>query len=54
MNNWGAQLTALGFVPDEDFICRDDADGNADYIWRWLSAEPCPFPEAIREPIEPE
>lgn len=48
-------LSALGFsagTPQEpgDFVLQDDSDGNGPYIREWLSAEPCPFPELIREP----
>lgn len=46
------QLMALGFVPLVDFIVQDDSDGRGAYIRQWLSAQPCPFPELIREPYQ--
>lgn len=46
-------LVALGFAPMRDFDLQDDSDGHGVYIRRWLSAQPCPFPELIREPAAP-
>lgn len=54
------ELRALGFTPSPDhgvtgdFIARQDMDGKGPYIFMWLSKEPCPFPEMIREPTKPE
>ena len=52
-----SDLIKLGFAParpdsdDGDFRAQDDSDGRGTYIREWLSKDPCPFPELIREPI---
>ena len=38
-------LKNLGFVPERDFILRDDGDGA--YMAEWLSASPRPTDEDI-------
>lgn len=51
------RLRDLGFVPTPgfpkpgDFVLQNDGDGRGTYIREWLSEEPCPFPELIREPF---
>lgn len=51
-------LIAQGFAPDRpleqgDFRWQDDGDGP--FIAAWRSAQPCPFPELVREtPLAPE
>lgn len=49
------ELIARGFhastpLQPGDFVLQDDSDGEGPYIREWLSAQPCPFPELIREP----
>ena len=38
-------LIQLGFMPNKDFVCRDD--GNGAFIEVWLSASPQPTTEEI-------
>ena len=38
-------LIQLGFIPNKDFVCRDD--GNGVFIEAWLSANPQPTTEEI-------
>ena len=59
-NTLSADLEALGFTMNPfnpaagDFFLQDDSDGNGPYIRFWNSEQPCPFPELIREPIQPD
>lgn len=56
---WLADLRARGFVQGDgvltkgDFETQDDSDGRGVYIRYWHSAEKCPYPEHIREPVLP-
>jgi len=51
-----SDLEALGFfaasfsLQGGDFVLQDDSDGSGLYIREWLSAQPCPFPDLLREP----
>lgn len=53
-------LIDLGFRQDSpgdadgDFLLQDDSDGAGPYIKVWRSAQPCPFPELLREQNAPE
>ena len=40
--NVASGLIYLGFDPETDFLCKDNADGNGPYIAEWLSDKPQP------------
>ena len=45
MMEYAKGLIQLGFMPNKDFVCRDD--GNGAFIEAWLSANPQPTTEEI-------
>ena len=49
--NVASGLIHLGFDPETDFLCQDNADGNGPYIAEWYSSQPQPSDEAIAEAV---
>ncbi|MEE3254571.1 MAG: XkdW family protein [Chloroflexota bacterium] len=49
--NVASGLIHLGFDPETDFLCKDNADGKGPYIAEWLSEKPRPSDEAISEAV---
>ena len=49
--NVASGLIHLGFDPETDFLCKDNADGKGPYIAEWLSEKPRPSDGAIAEAV---
>ena len=49
--NVASGLIQLGFDPETDFLCQDNADGNGPYLAEWYSDQPRPSDAAIAEAV---
>lgn len=49
--NVASGLIHLGFDPETDFLCKDEADGKGPYLAEWYSSQPRPSDAAIAEAV---